>query len=262
MKASYSDLRNRHPIFANTTYSDIVLIETLRAQSNLLDLRLLAYFAAPISIAAQGALTFSGNPGEGDAVTAGGKTYTFAASPASENDVDIGTTKEISAANLNGAMNQSIGTYHADTTVNTDAESVREGAVLTLSARKEGPGGNDTALSTTSAQIVVTGFSGGLREFPVLVAMNLLMATCSLLAGKSVSKISGGGNTSKINDYKELLKDSFEVIIESGILVDTTGAVLESASMCPISDTRYPSVDMGDPAFWATDPERRDWDRN
>ena len=254
--ASITDLSSRQPTFSSTSYDDIVLIAALRSMARMLDGMLAKWYALPVSVAASGSLTFAGNVSADDTVTIGAKTYTFKASPASENDVDIGTTATQSAINLLRAVNEGTngGSYHADTTINTEGYASRSDLVLTITARKYGPEGNDVALSTTASNITASAayLSGGLREFDILIQLNIWLATIALLAGSANSAKSSGGKK-LIDDIKEMIKTALEAVSQSGGLIDETGttrAVLEGSMLTDGTDG-YPFADSSDPVNWA-----------
>jgi hypothetical protein len=263
MYASLAELKAGQPVFSGTSYSDKTCIDKLRAMSLILNNKLAKFYTLPVSVAASGTLTFTGNVSEDDTVTAGVKTYTFKATPASENDVDIGADVTGSAINLLRAIKQGNGSgssYQEDTTINVDCGASRSGLVLTITALKCGPSGNDIALSTTASNITASAayLSGGLREFEILGELNQWMTTTVLLHGQANSNISGAGNRSLIDDIKDSVEDALADIAQNGGLTDTTGTILDPISGAMLTDceSSYSWAGTDDPVYWKNDPDR------
>lgn len=257
--ASLTDLQRRQPVFSGGTYSDLALVQALEAQARMLDMRLQRSFSLPVSVPASGTLTFAGNPADGATVTIGSKVYRFKDTPALVNDVLRGATATASAAALNQTIIQGItGYYYTGTTVNTDAASSRDSLVLTLTSRKAGASGNDLALSSSSAAIVAVSFSGGLREYDVLVQLNAWMAADSLLIGQATSPVSGASGSPLVSDLQRLIRSAWEQIEQAPYLYDTDGTALaaKSGAMHTDCESSYPIADSGDPVGWGHDPDR------
>jgi len=260
--ASLADLKDGQPTFADTSYSDKTCIRKLWAQAGILKGILAESYTLPVGVAASGTLTFAGNVSGDDTVIAGAKTYTYKASPAAANDVDIGATSTQSAINLMRAIIEGTngGSYHADTTINVDCYATRSGLVLTVKAWKYGEDGNDLALSTTAANITASAayLSGGLHEYKVLGQIHEWMTTIILLGGQSNSKLSGKGSRSTIDDAREAIKTALATIHQHGGLIDTEGNILTplSGAMETDCDDSYPFAGTDDPVYWHNDPDR------
>lgn len=261
--ASLTDLETRQPVFASGSYSDKAKCLTLQAASRRLDTRLQRSFSLPVSVNASGALTFASNPADGATVTVGSKTYRFKDTPAQANDVQRGASATLSAAALNQTIIEGQSSYYyTGTTVNEDVTSTRSDLVLTLTAFKAGPDGNDLPLSSSSAAVVATTFSGGAREFDQLVLLNIWETTIMLLAGQSNSKLSGGGSRSLVDDLKEQIKMDWAAIEAAACLYDTDGNAFSAREPGILTDCdNYPIADSGDPVLWGHDTER-DFDRD
>lgn len=264
MYASLAKFKSRSKAFEGTTYDDIDCIDTLRIQSGILDGKLAQFYALPVSVCAPAVLTFAGNVSADDTVTIGAKTYTYKASPAAANDVDLGATAALSVINLKRAINEGTngGSYHADTTVNVDVEATRSSLVLTLTARVPGPDGDDLTLSKSATNITITSsFAGGLRKFETLEQLVIWMSTLSLLGGQANSVLSGGGNKSSADDIAKVIEDTIKELAISGSLVDTAGTTRTPESNVPVTNAdTYPIADMSDPVNWQHDDDR-DFDR-
>jgi hypothetical protein len=109
---------------------------------------------------ATGTITSSGvQVTANDTVTIGGVEYTFVASPAVENDIDIGADAAATLQNLYDAINGSgvAGQYHADTEPNPDAIATSVTAtVLTVKSRVPGTVGNFLPLAKSAATLSVS----------------------------------------------------------------------------------------------------------
>jgi len=260
--ASLADLKAGQPTFADTSYSDKTCISKLRSQAAILKGILAQFYTLPVGVAASGTLTFAGNVSGDDTVVVGAKTYTFKATPAAANDVDIGATSTQSAINLMRAIIEGTngGSYHADTTINVDCYATRSGLVLTVKAWKYGEDGNDLALSTTAANITASAayLSGGLHEYAVLGQIHEWLATIVLLGGQSNSKLAGTGNKGTVADARDSIEEALESIKQSGGLIDTLGNILSplSGAMATDCEDSYPFAGTDDPVYWKNDPDR------
>ncbi len=106
-------------------------------------------------------LTASGNAVADETVTIGSQVYKFVASPAAENDVDLGTDAETSLQNLFDAINGTgtAGTqYHADTDPNAHVvASAVTASTLTVTSKVPGAIGNFIPSTETSASTLSWG---------------------------------------------------------------------------------------------------------
>lgn len=104
--------------------------------------------------AAEGTITFSGQPVASETITVGGTTYTFVASATLPTDVEIGADAAATLNNLVAALS-----------TNTDVSVVSStSTVISLEATAEGEDGNTTVLSDTATNVTVSGsgtLSGG-----------------------------------------------------------------------------------------------------
>jgi len=261
--ASITDLQNRLPVFSNSSYTDKVILSTLSAASQEIEMKLADTYSAPISNTATGGVELTANPVAGETLTIGSQVYTFVSgTPTAEDEVKIGSTKEDTALNIHSAINNlSTGEYHTSTGINTTVYSLRDSAIITLYARKAGDEGNNTGLTTDSANITLTAFTGGSRTFEILILMNCWKAASILMAGQSVSALSGSSTGNARSDYDDLLESGYNSI-RSGTLTDSTGTALSKISGAPVSSPSgsYPIADMSDPINWAHDTTR-DFDR-
>ena len=269
--ATVADLTDRIQTLA-TDFDDITLINALDVAWARIAACISRSYSLPVSVAATATLTAASNPSDTETVILGSRTYTFKATPAAAWDVDIGADKETSMLNLLGAIMQSgdYGDYYTGATANTAAWGSLSGAVITLTARKAGPAGNYITLDASGCSgITEVAFSGGLREYPLLVQLNCDMAAVSLLQGQADSNLSGS-NAALVDK----LKEDVQALIGAGepgplcegaiALIDTTGTARSvSSSMTPVTepDGSYPIADMGDPTTWSHD-SNRDWDRS
>lgn len=109
--------------------------------------------------AATGVLTFAADPIATDTVTIGDQTYTYIATPAAANDVDVGGTRAASITNLVAAINRTgtpgATTYHEDTVANPYVTAVDNGDdTVTVTARFPGSWGN--GIATTESEVDIT----------------------------------------------------------------------------------------------------------
>ena len=115
---------------------------------------------------AEGEITLGANPTANDTVTVADKTYKFVASPASANDVKIGTNVAGTVANLTSAINGGEGagtTYGTGTTANAFVSATAGSGKVSLEAKSAGASGNAIALtaSFTSDSNEVVAFADG-----------------------------------------------------------------------------------------------------
>lgn len=120
---------------------------------------------APASeaVRASQTLTFSGNALDTETVTIGSVTYTYAAAPASPNDVQVGGTAEDSIDNLVDAINNGAtgGSPHPDVTAVKDSATE-----LTVTAKEPGSSANSIATTETLTNAAWGGatLAGGVDE--------------------------------------------------------------------------------------------------
>ena len=229
--ASLYDLKRLQPVFDTSSFDDKPLIELLDVSALQIVKRLARRYPTPITEYSTGAIEFSGNAAEDDTVTLGLTVYRFKATPEDPYDIDIGADATASALNLANAINESIynTAYYDQTAINPFAGASADSGVITLKARKGGPGGDDIPLSTTGANIDITAFSGGAREFPMLVLLNTQMCKLLALGGQQNSNI--GTGSASAADVAEQIKAAWEDLEASGgYLVDTTGTTFASSS--------------------------------
>lgn len=112
-------------------------------------------------IAAQGSVSFSGNPADGDSVTVGETTYTFKTEMAAANDIKLGSSQSDSISTLvkvvNGTGASGTDYYAGTTTPNASASAVSSGSEVTVSAKTAGAAGNSVALAATGSVMSVSG---------------------------------------------------------------------------------------------------------
>ena len=118
------------------------------------------------SIQARSTVTFTGLPDPGDTILLGGdETYIFAVSVDEEPwQVLIGATPEETAenfANAVGAANGAGVQWGRATPRSRHSTATSAGAVATLTATAPGASGSLSVLEASSANIIISGFSGG-----------------------------------------------------------------------------------------------------
>lgn len=125
-----------------------------------------SYIDMDVMVKASGTLTATGNFTANDTVIVGAKTYKFEASPAAENDVDLGGDLEESLANLAAAINGdfAVGQAHADTEGSPGVVATSTATTLVLTASVAGEQGNLIEFSEGvdgGAAFSVVGMAGG-----------------------------------------------------------------------------------------------------
>jgi len=226
--ASLTDLTALQPVFDSSSYDDRVLLQYLESTASAMTRRLARRFTLPISTTSEGAVSVDAVPSDGDTLAIGDNTYRFKDTVAAENDITIGATAAATAINIYRAVNELGSGYHEDTTVNTTVRAVLDSTTITLVARKAGPDGDLITLSTDCADLTLTAFDGGAREFPDLVLVNVQMAVGVLHAGQRYSN-AGGGNQEAQVSLSKMADDAITELLAGGALVDTTGTRLASA---------------------------------
>lgn len=103
--------------------------------------------------AAEGTLTFTANPSNGDTVTIGATVYTFATTAAGANDITIGDDLAATLNSFVEAVNK-----------NGDVIADVSNSVVTLTAANTGSQGNLIALASSSENVTVGAFTGGADE--------------------------------------------------------------------------------------------------
>lgn len=104
--------------------------------------------ATPVPASKAG--TFSGTGTAADTITIGSTVYELVAAPADPFDVDIGADAAGTAANLAAAINAGAGAgtaYGTGTTAHPTVTASVAGAVVTVTAKTPGAGGNSIALA-------------------------------------------------------------------------------------------------------------------
>lgn len=118
-------------------------------------------------IPAEGTVSFSANPADGDSLTLGETTYTFKETLAAANDIKLGASLNDTIATLVRVVNGSgaAGTdYFAGTTTpNASVSAMASGNVVDLIAKQGGIAGNSIALGSSGSAITLSGanMSGG-----------------------------------------------------------------------------------------------------
>lgn len=105
------------------------------------------------AVAAEGTLTFTANPSNGDTVTIGAIVYTFDANATGANIIDIGD-------DLTTTLNTFVETVNENGDVIADVSN----SVVTLTATNTGSQGNSIALASSSTNVTVSAFTGGADE--------------------------------------------------------------------------------------------------
>jgi hypothetical protein len=104
------------------------------------------------AVAATAVLSIPTNPLANATVTIGTRVYKFVATPAAVDDVDIGVSATVSAANLAAAINAGAGSgtaYHGSTPAHADVTALASGTNVTVTARKPGTGAHAVAVTMT-----------------------------------------------------------------------------------------------------------------
>ncbi len=116
-------------------------------------------------VKASAELLFSGLPDPADELTLGDDVYKFVSSLSDDAyEVLIGASAADTASNLEAAINGAAGagvTYGLGTPQSRHSAAKAAGAVLTLTARAAGAGGNLSVLEGPVTNVTITGFSGG-----------------------------------------------------------------------------------------------------
>ena len=102
----------------------------------------------------------STGPLEGESFSIGDQVYTFRATPTLPFDIDISATPATQATNIAAAINAGAGAgteYGSGTVANPDVEASAATAVVTLTAKVGGTGGNSITLAENATNIVASG---------------------------------------------------------------------------------------------------------
>lgn len=117
-------------------------------------------------------LTFTSNPSDGDTLTISSIVYRFKTTPSQANDIKIGSSSAATLKSLTNAINgegEPDTDYYAGTTalanILTAADS---GSAVTLTAVDTGLEGNSISLASSSENVSVIPFSGGVSAVVVL----------------------------------------------------------------------------------------------
>jgi hypothetical protein len=151
---------------------------------------------------ATGALTFTGAGTAGETITIGNEVYTLVAAlsvgPAVENEVLIGGTAALTAANLAAAINAGAGggvVYSATTQKHPIVDASVAGAVVTVTAELAGTGPNSVATTETSAAASwgAATLGSGANDAGGVKAAGILTAPV----------ITGAGQTTTVDIYRD-----------------------------------------------------------
>lgn len=117
---------------------------------------------------ATASISFSANPVNNSVLVLADTTYKFVSTLSSvRNEILIGATADVTAANLAAAINGANGAgtiYSSETPQSRHGSATVNAALVTVTLATNGASGNLTALTTTSVAIALTAFSGGLDE--------------------------------------------------------------------------------------------------
>ena len=264
---AYADTTYLKAVNPNLSQGSALLVYSIEDAARYIDGRLAEKFGLPLSTVAAGLIVFGSNPSDGHTVTIGSKTYRFKGTTAQANDVTLAATALETCINLSLAINQRGTGWYSTTTINEDisASYSATAASITLTARRSGTLGNVLALSSASAALTLTGFSGGAGDYPVLERINAWLASSYATSGQVKSVLSSGGGG---QDYIQTMGDMAEVWIQkllddkmalmdiSGIQVTTSSAALPKSS----NEGQAPFADVGDPVYWDYDSGQT-WNR-
>ena len=118
--------------------------------------------------AATGTLAFAANPAANDTITIGSIVYRFVETLAQPNDIKIGTALADTLASLektiNGEGEPGVDYFAGTTTPLTNVTAAVDGSDIKLTATEEGLGGNSIALGSSAENVTVTAFAGGTDE--------------------------------------------------------------------------------------------------
>ena len=156
------------PPAGSVTYKLVLTLTggTFSVWNTLLDASVTAVGGAQLVLTtdkkAEGTVTFTGNPANNDTVTIGATTYTFKTALTGANQVLIGGTAAVSAANLIAAVNDTgvEGTnYGTGTTANASAVALAGNTTTAVRVRAitAGYAGNSIALTESSSSLAVSG---------------------------------------------------------------------------------------------------------
>lgn len=118
--------------------------------------------------AATGTLTFAANPADNDTITIGSAVYRFKTTLERANDIKIGTALPDTLSSLdktiNGEGEAGVDYFAGTTTPLTDVTANVSGSVLNLTAEESGVAGNSIALASSAVNVTVGAFAGGLAD--------------------------------------------------------------------------------------------------
>ena len=252
--------------FADYSSSHAQQLRALVAASGRIDSRLASAYSVPLSTRATGSVLFGSIPDDGDTITVSGTTYRFKTTGAQAYDVTRGATAAATAVNFARAVNgSSLGGYYAGTDVCDDVEATAETATVPLRVRWGGTAGNALTLSSSSAALTITAFSGGLGDYSQLATIAQMIAVSFLLRGQNPGP-SQNISKDQPQDYYKIALDWLEALASGDeLLVDDAGALAtRDPNARPWSNTSEllapPFADEGDPCYWGHD-EDKDWAR-
>jgi len=239
---------------------DALLVHSLRDAGHYVTGRLAEKFDLPISIRANGALAFTGNPVDGNLLVLGDKTYRFKDTPDQANDISIAASALLSVRNLARAINQRGTGWYTGTEINVDFEAAYpvSDATILLRARKSGTWGNYLTMDASASPVTVTEMSGGSGDYSVLERINGWLAVGMVFRGAASSDMgSAAGSIDLVKDATAQAEEWITHLINGEMsLVDDEGATLApSTAYLPVSSTtdQVPFADMGDPIYWDYD---------
>lgn len=131
--------------------------------------------AGAVAVAASGTGTFTGQPTSGQTATVNGHAFTASSISNTGTNFQIGTSTTVTAGNLVSAINRTAAT-------NTIVTAGNSGAVVTITAKTSGTGGNSITLAKTLNNFSWSGstLAGGINAQATIVAFNnLYSGTCS-----------------------------------------------------------------------------------
>lgn len=243
--------------------SKLQIVQSLASTSRIMDGYLARLYDVPLVASASATITFDGTTSDDDELTIADIDYRFKDTPAQAYDVDIGATAAETAQNLQRAIEQSgiDSGYYTGTEINDHFSASISGAVVTVTARKGGPEGNDYALSTTSDDITLGTLSGGAGEYSQLLQVCVWLVTADRLTGQKRSR-AGGGGSDLIEDQYEKALAWLEGLSDGSIMLfdddGTKEGIASGKGIISSTDDTVPFADEGDPVYWAHDDDK-DW---
>lgn len=144
--------------------------------------------------AATGSLTFAANPADNDTITIGSTVYRFKTTLEQANDIKIGAALTDTLTSLdktiNGEGEAGVDYFAGTTSPLTDVTANVSDSALNLTAEAVGIAGNAIALGSSAANVTVSAFAGGIAE----VSYNPTFAHAFTETGEEgVAKVGGDG---------------------------------------------------------------------